>query len=295
MTRSITIAGLGCLVLVCTGCPGPESTTGGSSTGDMQGESTSVPTDALMDDAASTTGTADPTTGETCGFLCETTGEEAELCDKFTQDCPEGQKCTAYSRDGHDAWSGTKCVPVMGDGQAGDPCTVQDNAFSGLDDCAKGVMCWAVDEENHGTCLALCTGPDYAPMCAEGFICWLTDEGVLNLCRALCDPLLADCAEGEVCLPYLDAFVCWPDASGEEGQAFDACEFVNRCDPGLICLNPSAASECDPNAGGCCLPYCDVTDPDVTCPGVGQECVAWYEEGMAPPEYAKVGICTLPE
>lgn len=44
MRRSITIAGLVCLLLVYTGCPTPENTTGSSSTGGMQGESTGVPT-----------------------------------------------------------------------------------------------------------------------------------------------------------------------------------------------------------------------------------------------------------
>ena len=36
------------------------------------------------------------------------------------------------------------------------------------------------------------------------------------------------------------------------------------------------------------------SDPNVTCPGVGQACVSLYEQGMAPPEFAKVGICMLP-
>ena len=109
-----------------------------------------------------------------------------------------------------------------------------------------------------------------------------------------CNPLGQECADGDVCIPNNDIFICAFDASGEEGQVFDPCEFVNACDVGLLCVNSSAATECDANAGGCCLPICDLSDPNVACPGVGQECLSLYGEGMAPPEYAKVGICVLP-
>jgi hypothetical protein len=68
---------------------------------------------------------------------------------------------------------------------------------------------------------------------------------------------------------------------------------VNTCDPGLLCLNSSAAEECDPDGVGCCEPFCDVTLPN-SCPGVGQVCNFYYEEGMAPPGYEKVGYCAVP-
>jgi len=84
------------------------------------------------------------------------------------------------------------------------------------------------------------------------------------------------------------------DASGDAGVVFDPCEFANACDKGLLCLNPTAAEECDPNAGGCCLPFCDLGKPELMCPGVGQSCVSLYEAGMAPPEYAHIGICVIP-
>ena len=119
-------------------------------------------------------------------------------------------------------------------------------------------------------------------------------EGVLNLCLPACDPLLQDCSGGELCIPYIDLFLCALDASGDGGQVFDPCEFANACDAGLLCLNPSAGVECDPNAGGCCSPLCDVTDADLVCPGVGQECLSFYGEDQAPPEFANVGICYIP-
>ena len=38
--------------------------------------------------------------------------EQQTLCDVFAQDCPRGEKCTAW---GAGSWTGTKCVPVTGD------------------------------------------------------------------------------------------------------------------------------------------------------------------------------------
>jgi hypothetical protein len=50
---------------------------------------------------------------------------------------------------------------------------------------------------------------------------------------------------------------------------------------------------------GCCTEYCDLTadDPSAACAGqsAGQECVAAYTEGDAPPGLEDVGLCAIPE
>jgi hypothetical protein len=85
------------------------------------------------------------------------------------------------------------------------------------------------------------------------------------------------------------------DASGvNTGATFDACELINGCDKGLLCLVPSAATECAQDTSGCCLPMCSVAD-NGPCPGVGQSCVALYEAGMAPAAYVDVGVCAVPQ
>jgi hypothetical protein len=132
-------------------------------------------------------------------------------------------------------------------------------------------------------------------VCADEaeFKCAVLSDGVLNLCLPACDPLVQECALDELCVPVGDAFVCSPDASGEGGQTFDPCEFANACDAGQVCfLESSAATECHPDAGGCCLPFCDLSDPNVVCPGAGLSCVPFHEEG-APPEYMNVGVCMI--
>ncbi|MCY1010225.1 hypothetical protein OV079_32590 [Nannocystis pusilla] len=90
------------------------------------------------------------------------------------------------------------------------------------------------------------------------------------------------------------AFLCIFDASGEEGQVFDPCEYVNTCDSGLYCVQPKLAGECDPQALGCCLPFCDTSLAN-TCPGQGQECLSWWGEDPPKPGLEKLGLCGLPQ
>jgi hypothetical protein len=85
---------------------------------------------------------------------------------------------------------------------------------------------------------------------------------VLNLCLSSCDPLLQDCLnDAEVCYPINDGFTCAPDASGEEGQANDSCEFINVCDKGLMCADAAFVGvrlRAVP-ATGCCTPFCVIS------------------------------------
>ncbi|WP_271994512.1 ribulose phosphate epimerase [Nannocystis radixulma] len=225
-------------------------------------------------------------------------GGGTKECDQWTQDCPDGQKCMPYSGDGDNAWESLKCTPVMENaGQVGDPCTVEGSGVSGIDNCSEGMMCWDVTE-GVGVCVALCIGSPDAPDCAEPMTsCLISNDGVLTLCLPFCDPLLQDCPGDDLCIPNPqspDAFLCVLDASGEEGQEFDACEYINACDKGLTCANPQVAAECDASAIGCCIPFCDTTEMGV-CTGQGSECLAWYEAGMAPPGFENVGYCGIPQ
>ncbi len=301
------------LLLACADRPLMGETSGASGDTTMAadgGDSDGVPTtgspstDTTSTGATSTgatttgsTTTADElTTGsDTCGFIChESEGDGPVECDQWAQDCPEGQKCLAWANDGGDSWNATKCSPVMGDGQPGEPCTAPEGPLAGVDDCAKGAMCWDVDGENHGTCVEQCGGSPESPTCTdnENFDCPVVADGVLNLCFPLCDLLLQDCPGDDLCLPLNDTALCV--LSGDGGVAFDPCEFINACDKGLICVGSAAAAVCEPMFTGCCTPMCALDDPDFICPGVGQSCVPLFGEGMGPPKFANVGYCTVP-
>lgn len=216
-------------------------------------------------------------------------------CIPLAQDCPAGYKCAAYATEGSPSWNEAKCVPVVGDGVDGEPCTAE--GLTGVDSCAKGYMCWNIEQETgFGTCVAQCSGTWGEPMCSEPWTtCVFSSLAVLALCLPTCSPLLQMCEVGEMCLPSQvpNSFVCVPDASGDEGQLFDPCEYANACDPGLVCTNPELAVECDPMAPGCCLPFCEIGSDG--CPGAGQECLPWYMPGEAPPMLENVGICGVPQ
>ncbi len=275
------------------------STTSGNPSGSMASAPGSV-TDETVGDSAPTMATASTTaadsgsTGEVCSFLnCDDMGSTG-WCDPFAQDCPEGQKCAAWADDGSNSWTAVKCVEVAGTDEPGDDCTVEGN-LTGMDSCIEGAMCWNTNAEGVGICIALCTGAPEAPICPNNTPCTISGSGVLNLCLSTCDPLLHHCPEPDVCVPNGDNFVCMQDASGEQGQANDPCEFANVCDPGLVCLDPvTASAACDAAAGGCCTPFCPF--PDGACPNPDQSCVQWFDPMMLPEDDPDlgIGICAVP-
>ncbi len=160
-------------------------------------------------------------------------------------------------------------------------------------------MCWDVNWETHqGTCVAMCIGSVQAPDCeVPGYDCLISGDGALILCFPPCDPLVQDCPNGDLCVPLApgNTFWCVLDDSGDAGQTFDPCDAPNECDPGLTCAAPADALECDPLAPGCCIPYCDLDEPN-TCPGQGQQCIPWYDDpGDAASFNTDVGACALPK
>ncbi|MCB9700983.1 MAG: hypothetical protein H6711_03765 [Myxococcales bacterium] len=218
-----------------------------------------------------------------------------EGCDPWDQDCPEGYKCAAWADDGGNSWNATRCVPVVPEPkQVGESCSFPGSVLAGDDDCDLGLMCWNVDYETKiGTCMAFCGGSPDEPTCAEGSICLYALRGVgVALCMEFCDPLAQDCPGAtDLCLPSGDEWICYLDASGDAGQFGDPCEYLTACDPGLMCVGAEIVPGC--MASGCCSPFCDISAPN-TCPGVGQVCLPWYEEGTAPRGYENVGVCGLP-
>ena len=316
MTRNLTITQLFGIAFTLAGCgdngSGNESVTssttahstsgtdGASETG--AGTTVSVdpskPTEAATGDPTTTTGsiasTGDPTADGTFIIMSDMpiTGGE---CDVFKQDCPADEKCVAFADGGGGAWNAIKCVKETGKKIAGDVCMTEGGGASGKDDCAKGNMCWNVNDKNEGICVALCTGTEMAPKCDPGFACAIANDGVLNLCLPSCDPLLQDCDGTDLCIPNGDGFICVLDASGDMGKELDPCMFANSCDKGLLCLNTTFASpDCMKGSTGCCSPFCDFAKQDTICPK-GTECVQWFDPMMPiPPGLEDVGVCAIP-
>lgn len=212
-------------------------------------------------------------------------------CDPFMQDCPEEEKCVPYSGDGG-PWNANKCVPVMGSGSEGDPCTYG-GIVEATDDCDAGTHCWDVmdvDGMSIGVCTPFCGGTPDDPICEPGTSCLIANDGSINLCIATCDPLLQECDDGLACFWANNGFNCIFTA----GDIMDGlpCGYINDCAAGLICLDATTLPSCDGSA--CCGSFCDASDPDAACPVGGTECTPFFEEGMAPPTYEDVGVCIVP-
>jgi len=232
----------------------------------------------------------DPTGG--CGIELPdgTTTHCSFECDIFEQDCPEDEKCMLWSNDGGAAFNATRCSPIADDpGQLEEACVVEGAPVSGLDDCDIGLACWGVDPETlEGTCYPLCAGSPRDPECPEEYTCPISGDGSNLICQRECNPLVDDDCEGDVCLPSNtgDAFVCVPP--GGDAQPGGACEFINECVDGAVCVSGSNVPMCDD--ASCCTSVCDLSAaaPDADCLA-GQSCVPWFEE---PPRHLQdVGVC----
>ncbi|MEM7157062.1 MAG: ribulose phosphate epimerase [Myxococcota bacterium] len=215
-------------------------------------------------------------------------------CDPMVQDCPAGEKCMWWANDGGSAWNSTRCSPIYADpDEVGEPCEVEGNGVSGIDSCELGAMCWNLDPEtNEGTCVGLCTGDESNPTCADpSMIC----EGRgPYLCLPTCCPIEQDCPDGQACYPVSHRFSCAPDASGDMGSFGDPCEFINVCNPGLLCIGAYAVPDCEGSAG-CCSAFCEVGSSSCSLLHPDLECMPWYEEDQAPPGLDTIGACAVPE
>lgn len=266
--------------LLTAGCLPPED-----SNDDAVGGSTSAAT-------ASTTG---------MGFLVssDTGGTTITFeCSMFDQDCPANQKCSPWISDGGLAWNATRCVDVPANAVGiGETCTMVNGGASGMDNCQAGAMCWAVAADtDQGVCVELCSGTEVSPTCTDpSTTCSIANDGAIIVCLPNCDPINQDClGPDDACYAIGDAFVCGFDASIEGMNGFGApCEYLNACQQGMMCQDATLIPGC--TTLGCCTPFCDVTEADAPCPGDGQACVPYFEEGSAPrPELADVGVCLLP-
>lgn len=111
------------------------------------------------------------------GFVCGSRGSGFE-CDQWAQDCPEGDKCNAWSDD-NDVYDHAHCIPIARDPvDIGAPCTVEGYALSGVDDCAFGAQCLEVDPETLvGVCRAICSGSEANPSCDDPeMTCVINDD-----------------------------------------------------------------------------------------------------------------------
>jgi hypothetical protein len=219
-------------------------------------------------------------------------------CDPWAQDCPPGQKCMPWSTRGESELDATRCVPVVPNPAGiGEPCSVEENPYSGIDDCDEGAVCWYVDASTlEGECVPLCGGSEANQECPDGRVCPImaVNNGVPPYCLLTCDPIARDCGLGRGCYAVLNTFVCLPDESGRGGEYGMPCSRPHDCSPGLLCAQAGQVPDCA-STSRCCTELCDLTEPHV-CAGEagGQACVPMWQPGTAPEGLEHVGVCVAP-
>lgn len=274
-----------CGVLATLACGPSMAPTEGSMGGTgSPSETSAVPTTSSLS-SESTSSTGSSTTANTVGSSVDE-GLSPE-CDILAQNCGEGKKCVPVANI-NGVWNFSACVPVVGDGIAGDACNTQGD--NGVDDCAAGYLCWNRDPQGNGVCVGLCMGDMMAPVCGEGFFCAIHSI-TLFLCLPSCDPLTQDCVGGENCVEDTQHFVCVQDVSGADGEANDPCESYGDCNPGLLCRPGGEVSAACKSEAACCTPFCLLSEGE--CPNPDQSCISWYAEGEAPPGQENLGLCQV--
>jgi len=259
---------------------------GDESDSETGGGSVAAPATATTDDSQTT---AAPTTGAD-------TGEVAGECSVWVQDCPQGAKCVPFDSTSTGVVDSARCIEIADPaGKAGDPCTAE-GGIVGADDCDADLLCWLLDPDGNGTCTPMCKGSPAAPSCGSGLVCDVTNGGLLPLCLSTCNPLAPTCPIGQACMPSMaELFVCDGDVSGDAGFYGDPCEFLNVCDPGLLCTTSTNVPGCD--APGCCTEFCDLSlaqsMPNACSGAPEQECLPFYDTGAAPPGLEDVGLCGI--
>ena len=288
-SRSVRVPLVG--VLLMGGCvpEGMQALPSESTTGVVDGSSTSGI--ELVEAESSSSG---------LGFLPPPdVGQYVFACDIWAHDCPAGEKCMPWANDGGGSWNATRCSPIVEDPAGpGEPCLVDGNGVSGLDDCELASMCWDVDPEtNEGTCVPMCTGSAQGPLCEDpDLLCVQAQGGALNLCLPQCHPVEQTCPEGQGCYPDHEGFRCRPDVTAGTGQLDDPCEFTNACIPGAACMADGPHARCPDGASACCRPFCTVGELGPPC-SVIEHCAPWewFVEGQAPARLEDVGYCAFPD
>lgn len=260
---------------------------GGSATALPPATVTPTSADATGPDSTTVTGPPEPVSTGNTSEASSGDGTEGSLpptdippvitlCSVWDNECPDGEKCVAWSSDGSGVWDSARCSPA-GPAQVGEDCAMQGGLASGHDSCALGTMCWGVDPEtNNGHCTALCYGSEDAPVCDDPTrACVIGNAGSLNVCLTMCDPLTPDCPKDDACYGTDRALICAPPGTPLVTQPAQLTPAL--CPPGSTAVQPELDANCEDDAL-CCAPWCDLSMLN-SC-AAGMTCEPWFKEGM---------------
>lgn len=271
------------------------TTSDASGTGVVPGDTSSGTTGV-----ASSTGEASSDSGDRIFLVDPDATHPDPQCDPVAQDCAEGEKCVWYVA----AWSdqrrdAARCIPVTGDGQPFEPCTLPNGTGPLItDDCGAESYCLEVyGTADHGFCAPFVESGSYDCEAYPG-----TSPAIENgsdfpaaCLHYECQPLVPEsCPAGMQCTFY-PAFLygtnmCWLVPPKAELPLAVACDF-GECGEGKLC----APGQWVPGCVGerCCTQWCDLNAP--WCEDLVATCEpfpVWASDGD--PAFEWLGACVIP-
>ncbi|MCA9684961.1 MAG: hypothetical protein KC457_22455 [Myxococcales bacterium] len=293
---------LSCLLLCLSACPDLEDPGN-----DDVDPSTTDETTTTSDEESTSTSTTDTSTEEstTANFITtDDTGDPAMQCEPILQNCPEGEKCVwAVPEGGYQRREGAICIPITGDIQPFEPCSLPTGFGQQIsDDCGPESYCLEVYQTaDHGFCMPFADGkgPDDVNCDAYPGTVYVTENGSSfpDACMFHeCNPLMLaeTCPADMTCVFYPAQLyatnLCLhvpPDFNLSVGAA---CDFGD-CGKGKLCAPTEWLPDCADER--CCTEWCDLNNPSCATPGT--ECVffpTWGE--FDNPDYQNLGACVLP-
>lgn len=274
---------------------GGESTTSSSTSG-VTNSSTSTTADVTSSDDAITSAdstTSDESSSSSGSFIQNPDAScSVSQCDVWAQDCPRGEKCSPFSSNGDGTFGGcsdSRCAPLSADPQGiGEPCTVEEGPWSGVDDCDVGAFCWNVDAQtNQGVCVAMCMGSEANPVCEDDALsCFQLSGSSVIACVPSCDPLAPECPAAMTCAMGLGndyAPLCISQSLNVPTGTATECEYPLGCGSGFACVAAASVPGC--TGESCCTPVCDLETPE--CPPEQSVCA------QVPSTSAGIGACVI--
>jgi hypothetical protein len=238
------------------------------------------------DESDESDGTEPPGSDEGMTFVMENDVPYSNECSVGSDECGPGRKCTFYRNEV--AGFLTVCADLVDDPlEVGAICEL--GSGPGEDACSATAVCWDAMADGVGVCLDFC-GEFSNWGCDAGFACnTFKDLGDGGMCTPICHPMADECPGTCGCFYTGSQFQCVPLT--ENIPTGEPCGFVNDCAMDHYCVAAESMPDCAGSA--CCASFCQL-GLGSACEQAGTECVAFYDEGEAPPGFEDVGVCILP-
>ncbi|MBK6917375.1 MAG: hypothetical protein IPH07_08255 [Deltaproteobacteria bacterium] len=234
-----------------------------------------------------------------CGLPCSADAlQPGDDCEPIEQGCAPGFKCVWYLPEGGERRrEAGRCIPVTGDGQPFEPCSLPNGIGPEItDDCGADSYCLEVyGLSDHGFCAPFMDGPlDDCRRYPGARPALENGSDFPSACLIYeCQPLVEGaCPAGMQCIFYpaflYGANMCWFVPPMPAPPLGAPCA-PGECGPAQLCLRDEFLPACDSDR--CCAQWCDLRAPTCDDPATICEHTGIYDRD---PAFEWLGACVVP-